>query len=356
MSQLPIPAPSVRSTVTTCPGPASRTSSRPSRSRSRSSAASSLAVGRVGEVLGGDQVLVAWRGACGRCRSRRTGRASSSRSTGPVEVVEGPRPVLGPAAIASTLSDVRSICLWRSLISRYLTWKLRQNAPRSQRASGRSLRLGRVEDATRRPGSRRPAAPTRPSRHTSRSGRRRGRSGGARSSQADGVVVVSQSAFASSASKNRSTQRRSPQQCSQVVGHAPNFSPSSPIIPTRVAVLGGVLAQVVDDLARRRGTGSGSGGPARSRTRAGAWPWSSVVYGPQRSSSGIAAARKWASSRIVQRVAGGDERGRQVRFPDALGEPGAARPPPEQRLQLVAPSGAAGRSGRAPGSEARTGS
>ena len=38
--------------------------------------------------------------------------------------------------MAATLRDVRSICLWRSLISRYLTWKLRQNPPRSQRASG----------------------------------------------------------------------------------------------------------------------------------------------------------------------------------------------------------------------------
>ena len=43
----------------------------------------------------------------------------------------------GPAAIAWTFADVRSICLWSSLTSRYLTWKLRQNAPRSQRASGR---------------------------------------------------------------------------------------------------------------------------------------------------------------------------------------------------------------------------
>ena len=57
--------------------------------------------------------------------------------------------------------------------------------------------------------------------------------GGFRSSQSDGVVVVSQPAFASSASKNRSTQRLVPQQCSHVVGHDPNFSPSSPIIPTR---------------------------------------------------------------------------------------------------------------------------
>ena len=36
--------------------------------------------------------------------------------------------------------------MWRSLISRYLTWKLRQKAPRSQRASGRRLGLGAMQD------------------------------------------------------------------------------------------------------------------------------------------------------------------------------------------------------------------
>ena len=49
-----------------------------------------------------------------------------------------------------------------------------------------------------------------------------------------GVTVVNQSSLPSSATKNRSTQRRSPQQCSYVVGQAPNFSPSSPIMPTRL--------------------------------------------------------------------------------------------------------------------------
>ena len=50
---------------------------------------------------------------------------------------------------------------------------------------------------------------------------------------ADGVIVVSQSRFASSAVKKRSTQPVGPQQCSNVVGQPPNFSPSSPIVPTR---------------------------------------------------------------------------------------------------------------------------
>jgi len=43
----------------------------------------------------------------------------------------------GPSVMAATLREVRSICLWRSLISRYFTWKLRHDAPRIQRASGR---------------------------------------------------------------------------------------------------------------------------------------------------------------------------------------------------------------------------
>ena len=50
----------------------------------------------------------------------------------------------------------------------------------------------------------------------------------------DGVTIVSQPALDSRASKNRSTQRPWPQQCSYVVGQAPNFSPSSPIMPTRL--------------------------------------------------------------------------------------------------------------------------
>ena len=89
------------------------------------------------------------------------------------------------------------------------------------------------EGSCRRRAPRRPEAPTRPSRHTSRSGgtparpvvaarpvrRRHGREPVARSRRAP-----------------RRTARpsaRSPQQCSHVVGHAPNFSPSSPIVPSR---------------------------------------------------------------------------------------------------------------------------
>ena len=55
-------------------------------------------------------------------------------------------------------------------------------------------------------------------------------------------------------------------------------------------------------------------------------------------------------------VAGRDQRGRQVRLPDALGEPGPARPPPERRLELVGHPAQLADRGRAPGSDARTGS
>ena len=120
MSQPPIPAPSARSIVTTWPGPASRTSSWPSMSRSQPLGLVEPAGVGVGQVLGGDQVLVG--------REAHVADVDPAEQAVPVavvrlalvEVVEGARPVRRPAAIASTLSDVRSICLCRSLISRYL--------------------------------------------------------------------------------------------------------------------------------------------------------------------------------------------------------------------------------------------
>ena len=45
-----------------------------------------------------------------------------------------------PAGIAATVAEARSICLWRSLISRYLTWKLRQNAAAQPARLGPVLR------------------------------------------------------------------------------------------------------------------------------------------------------------------------------------------------------------------------
>ena len=68
------------------------------------------------------------------------------------------------------------------------------------------------------------------------------------SSQADGVVVVSQSAFASSASKNRSTQR--PLAPAVLPGRRPRAELLAVVAhhPDPVAVLGRVVAQVVDDL------------------------------------------------------------------------------------------------------------
>ena len=154
-------------------------------------------------------------------------------------------------------------------------------------------------------------------------------------SHADGVVVVSQSAFASSASKNRSTQRPSPQQCSQVVGQAPNFSPSSPIIPTRSR------SSVANERRYSMTSGTSRNGmrrrspcsvPNTPRSR----PWSSVVYGPHRS---VFRDGRRAEVRVVEdgpAIAAGDEGRRQVRLPDALGEPGAGRPSAEEALEFVA--------------------
>jgi hypothetical protein len=118
------------------------------------------------------------------------------------------------------------------LISRYSTWKLRQNAPRNQRASGlcRFCAAWSAAVKARLSSGGNAHSPistyelvgtyTRPI-------------GGWSANQAEGVTVLSQEAFVSRAVKNRSTQRPAPQQCSQVVGQAPNFSPSSPIIPIR---------------------------------------------------------------------------------------------------------------------------
>ena len=75
-----------------------------------------------------------------------------------------------------------------------------------------------------------------------------------------------------------------------------------------------------------------------------------LVLGRVRAPEVLLGDRRGAEVGVVEDrpvVAGGGQRGRQVRLPDALGEPGAARPAAERRLELVAPSGAAGRSGRA---------
>ena len=64
-------------------------------------------------------------------------------------------------------------------------------------------------------------------------------------------------------------------------------------------------------------------------------PWSSVVYGPQ---SAFLGDRRGPEVGVVEdrpAVAGRDERRRQVRLPDPLGEPGAARPAAEHALELV---------------------
>ena len=190
-SQRPIPPPSSILTATTWPSP----------TRSASAAAVEVEVDELpgldrraraaeGEVLGGDQAAER-----GDAEVRQVDPAEQPvpvavvRLAG-VEVVDGPRRGRLPRGIASTRSLTRSICLWRSLTSRYLTWKLRQIAPRSQRASGRPLGRGLVDGAGEGERPRRPAAPTRPSRRTSPSAGRRARPGPWPSSQADGVIVA----------------------------------------------------------------------------------------------------------------------------------------------------------------------
>src|SRR5664280_2438249 len=204
--------------------------------------------------------------------------------------------------MALTFAEVRSICLWRSLTSRYLIWKLRQNPPRRYRASGRpaaSAAWSRPENTRLSSGG---------SDHSPISayeavGTYTRPIGGFRSSQSDGVVVVSQAAFASSASKNRSTQRLPPQQCSQVVGHVPERD------PVAEALLG----------------------PEDGQDAA-------LVVGRVRAPELFLRDRGRPEVVVVQdrpAVAALDQRSGQVRLPDPLREPGAAGPAAGDPLDLV---------------------
>ena len=259
-----------------------------------------------------------------RCRCRRTGRASSSRSTGPGRGGRRARSRPAPGGIASTLRRRPEHLLVQVVDLAVLDLEVAPERAAQPARLGPALGLGVVQDVGEDEALVRRAAPTRPSRRRSPSARRRGRRAGGRRATREGVTVVSQSAFASSASKNRSTQRPRPSSAPRSSATPPNFSPSSPIVPRRVAVLGRVLAEVLDDVVDLAGTGSGSGGPARSRRRAGGWPWSSVVYGAP---EGLLGDGGGTEMRVVEdrpRVAGRGERRRQVRLPDPLREPGAA--------------------------------
>ena len=139
----------------------------------------------------------------------------------------------GPGGIASTRSLVAEHLLVDVVDLAVADLEVAPDRAAQPARLGPVLGPGAGGGPSRRRGPRRPAGPTRPSRRTSRSAGRPGRPGGGRRSSRDGGIVVSQSALASRASKNRSTQRPAPQQCSQVVGQAPNFSPSSPIVPSR---------------------------------------------------------------------------------------------------------------------------
>ena len=101
--------------------------------------------------------------------------------------------------------------------------------------------------------------------------------------------------------------------------------------PDPRAVLGGVLAQVVDDLldvAERDPVAQALLGPEDAQELA-------LVLRRVRAPQVLLRDRRRAEVGVVEDrpvVAGGDQRGRQVRFPDALGQPGPGRPPSEQTL------------------------
>ena len=158
--------------------------------------------------------------------------------------------------------------------------------------------------------------------------------GGWSASQAEGVVVVSQSALASSASKNRSTQR------SFAPAMLPGRRPRPELLavvahhPDPLAIVGGVLAQVVDDLVHLA-----EGDPVAE-----------PLLGPEDAQDvALVLGRVWAPEvllgdggrpemRVIEDrpgIARGDQGGRQVGLPDALGEPRPVGPPPEDRLDLV---------------------
>src|SRR6266498_1930262 len=156
--------------------------------------------------------------------------------------------------------------------------------------------------------------------------------GACSASQAEGVTVMSQSAFASSAAKNRSTQRVLPQQCSNVSGQPPNFSPSSPMTPSRVP--SGVALEVGDhvvDLAEWNavtetllGTEDGQQG--------------SLVLGDIGSPQGVLRHRCRPEVGVVENrpaVARPGNGHGQVGLPDTLREPGPGWADADQPLDLV---------------------
>ena len=118
--------------------------------------------------------------------------------------------------------------------------------------------------------------------------------------------------------------------------------------PDPRAVLGRVVAQVLDDLldvAERDPVAEPLLGP---EDRAGAGPGPRSCTGPRAPPRGWrrhGSARRRGSSSRSRRL---DQRGGQVRLPDPLGQPGAGRPSAEQSPRARRPSDGAGRPGRAP--------
>ena len=334
----------VRSTVTTWPGPARRTSSWPSMSRSRRSAASERAGAGVGEVLGGDQVLVG--------RQAHVADVDAAEQAVPVAVVRLAAVEVVDRQLAGRSRGHRVDLVGRPehLLVEVVDLAVLDLEVAPERAAqparlGPTLRLGGVEDGRRRPGSRRPAAPTRPSRRTSRSGRRPARSAGARPARP--------TASSSSASRRWP---RAPRRTGRPSGPRPSSAPRSsatrrtsrrrrpssrPARRPRSRARAGSRSR-----RRRRGTGSGSEGPARCRRRSAAGPGPRSCTGPRgpprgspRPGSGRRRAPSSRSRRPPATSAGPAPRpARRARR-----RSGVARTASPARR----PSGAAGRSGRA---------
>ena len=158
--------------------------------------------------------------------------------------------------------------------------------------------------------------------------------------------MVSQSRFASSAAKNRSTQpvsapavlerRRPAAELLAVVAHRPDA----------LAGLGRVVAEVADDVVDLRERDPVAEALLGAEDRQDL----ALVVGRVRAPERLLGDRGGPEVGVVEDrplVAGRDERRRQVGLPDPLGEPGAARAAAEQP-PARRPSGRAGRSGRAP--------
>ena len=178
-----------------------------------------------------------------------------------------------------------------------------------------------------------------------RSAGRPGRSGRCPASQSDGVTVAI-AGSASSAAKKRSTQPSAPQQCSNVSGQAPNFSPSSPMQASRSPLRGRVRDEVTDHLLDPAERDAVAEPPVRAEDRQEA----ALVLGRVRAPQVVVVERRRPEVGIVEdrpAVAGLDDRASAGRAPRRARR---ARPRPaggRRSARSRRPSGGAGRPGRA---------